>query len=354
MVFFIYEFKVKEPTPWLSQLVIVHKKSGDLRICIDPRELNKALIRERYVLPILEDKLHELGQSRVFSKADLASGYWHVQMDQDSSLLTTFQTCHGRYRWCRLPFGTSVSAEIFQRKLLEALDGLPGTVCIADDVIIHGKDISEHDHNLNIFLQRCSEKGIKLNQNKFELRMGEITFMGHRITKDGLQSDPEKVKAINEMQPPANVQELRQFLGCINYLAKFLPHLSEVLQPLLLLTRREVPFNWTTSQQTAFNKAKKLVTTTPVLTFYDPKKELTIENDASEYGLGSALFQDGKPIAFASRTLTDPETRYAQIEKEMLAVCYGLTKFHHYTYGRDVNSNYRSQTPGFYRTETPV
>ena len=329
--------KVEEPTPWVSQVVTVHKKSGDLRICIDPRELNKALVRERFTLPILEDKLHELGQSRVFSKADLASGYWHVRLDHESSLLTTFQTCHGRYRWCRLPFGTSVSAEIFQRKLLEALEGLPGIVCIADDVIIHGRDMAEHDHHLSGFLQRCKEKGIKLNRDKLELRLSEVTFIGHRITQDGLQSDPEKVKAINEMPVPQNLQDLRQFLGCVNYLAKFLPHLSVVLQPLLILTRKEVPWNWSENQQAAFEKAKSLVTAAPVLSFYDPGKELVLENDASEYGIGSALFQDGKPIAFASRTLTGAETRYAQIEKEMLAVCYGLTKFHQYTFGRDVN-----------------
>ena len=328
--------KVEGPTPWVSQVVIAHKKSGDLRICIDPQELNKALIRERFTLPILEEKLHELGQSRLFTMADLSSGYWHVELDEQSSLLTTFQTCHGRYRWLRLPFGTSVSAEIFQRKLLEALDGLPGIVCIADDVIIHGKDEEQHDHHLTLFLQRCSERGIKLNENKLVLKKSEVTFMGHRVTCDGLQSDPEKIRAITHMKEPKDVPELRRFLGCINYLAKFLPNLSETLSPLLNLLKKDVGWNWSSTQQDAFDKAKLLVTSTPVLTFYDPGKELLLENDASEYGLGSALYQNGKPIAFSSRSLTETETRYAQIEKEMLAVCHGLTKFHHYTYGRDV------------------
>ena len=274
--------RVEEPTPWVSQVVTVHKKSGDLRICIDPRELNKALVHERFTLPILEDKLLELGQSRVFSKADLASGYWHVGLDHESSLLTTFQTCHCRYRWCRLPFGTSVSAEIFQHKLLEALERLTGIVCIADDVIIHGRDMAEHDHHLSGFLQCCKEKGIKLNRDKLELRLSEVTFIGHRITEDSVQSDPEKVKAINEMPVPQNLQDLRQFLGCVNFLAKFLPHLSVVLQSLLILTRKEVPWNWSEKQQAAFEKAKSLVTAAPVLSFYDPRKELVLENNASE------------------------------------------------------------------------
>ena len=133
------------------------------------------------------------------------------------------------------------------------------------------------------------------------------------------------------MPVPQNLQDLWQFLGCVNYLAKFLPHLSVVLQPLLILTRKEVPWNWSENQQAAFQKAKSLVTAAPVLSFYDPGKELVLENDASQYGIGSALFQHGKPIAFASRTLTGVETRYGQIKKEMFAVCY------QYTFGRDVN-----------------
>ena len=115
-----------EPTPWLSQLVVASKKNGDIRICLDPKELNKALLREHFTLPILEDTLHELGQSRVFSKADLSSGYWHVVLDDESSKLTTFQTCFGRYRWLRLPFGLCVSSEIFQKRMYECFEDLPG------------------------------------------------------------------------------------------------------------------------------------------------------------------------------------------------------------------------------------
>ena len=178
-------------------------------MCIDPRELNKALLREHYTLPILEDTLHELGQSCMFTKADLSSGYWHVQLDRESSMLTTFQTCYGRYEFVRLPFGTSVSSEIFQKKLLETLDDLPGVVCIADDIIIHGKDLEEHDRNLISFMERCRNNGIKLNREKLQLRMSKVTFMEHRITKDGLQSDAEKVKAIAKMAAPTNVEELR-------------------------------------------------------------------------------------------------------------------------------------------------
>ena len=130
---------VHQPTPWVSQIVVTQKKSGDLRICLDQKELSKPLLRERFQLPVLDDVLHELRHSRVFTKADLSSSYWHVQLATESSLLITVQTCFGRYRFCLLPFGLSVSLEIFQRKLLEALDGLTNVICIGDYVIIHGK-----------------------------------------------------------------------------------------------------------------------------------------------------------------------------------------------------------------------
>ena len=136
------------------------KKSGALRVCIDPKELNKPLVHERYTLPILEDSLHELSTSTMFSKADLAHGFWHIIFNEPSIILTTFQTHFGRYRWLRLPFGTNVSSEIFQKRLLQALDGPTGVVCVADDIIIHGKDLKEHDDNLEAFLRRCKEVGI--------------------------------------------------------------------------------------------------------------------------------------------------------------------------------------------------
>ena len=327
---------VDMPTPWVSQLVLTKKKNGQIRICIDPQELNKALLREHYTLPVLEDTLHEMRDSRFFSKADLSSGYWHVELDEESSLLTTFQTCFGRYKWLRLPFGTCASAEIFQKKILEALSNLPGVVCIADDVIIHGKSLEEHDAHLDSFLRRCQEKGLKLNADKMEIQLKEITFMGHRITENGLHSDPEKVRAIMDMPPPTNLEELRRYLGVVNYLGKFLPNATNTLSPLQNLLKKDVSWTWSSAQQEAFETIKKLVTSSPVLSFYDPHKELTLENDASEYGLGAAIYQEGNPIAFASRSLTSAERNYAQIEKEMLAVCFGLEKFHHYTYGRRV------------------
>ena len=169
-----------------------------------------------------------------------------------------------------------------------------------------------------------------------EIQLKVITFMGHRITENGLHSDPEKVRAIMDMPPPTNLEELRRYLGVVNYLGKFLPNATNTLSPLQNLLKKDVSWTWSSAQQEAFETIKKLVTSSPVLSFYDPHKELMLENDASEYGLGAAIYQEGNPIAFASRSLTSAERSYAQIEKEMLAVYFGLEKFHHYTYGRRV------------------
>lgn len=330
---------VDEPTPWVSQMVTTMKRNGDLRICICPLELNKALRREHYVLPTLDDTLHELGKSKFFTKADMSTGFWHVQLTRESSLLTTFQTCFGRYCWLRLPFGTSVSSEIFAKKLAEALDRLPGVICIADDVVIHGATEEEHDNRLENFLLRCRQKGIKLNKDKLELKMREITFMGHRIGASGLMPDPEKVKAITEMKAPKNIEELRRFLGIINFLAKYLPRLATATEVLRNLTKKDVEWNWSAAQETAFQSVKKMITSQHSgLGIYDPNAELELECDASDYGLGNCIYQNGRPISYASRSLTETERRYAQIEKEMLALVFGLEKNHHFVFGRHVRA----------------
>ena len=327
---------VEEPTSWCSRMVVATKKSGNLRICIDPRPLNKALKREHYPLPVMDDILPKLAGSKVFSKLDLSNAYWHVHLDEESSMLTTFQTPYGRYRWKRLPFGTSVSSELFQKRLDQALEGLQGVIGVSDDVIVHGKDTEDHDKNLSSLLERCRTLGIKLNKDKAELRKTQISFLGHLVTKDGLQIDPEKLEAVREMPKPQDVEGVRRFCGFVNYLAKFLPKLSEVLEPIRQLTREDTTWIWTPTHDKAFETVQKLVTEAPVLAFYNPEEELTIQCDASQSGLGAVLLQSDRPVAYASRALTDPETRYAQIEKELLAIVFSVEKFHQFTFGRPV------------------
>ena len=334
---------IDEPTPWVSSLAVAVKKSGALRICIDPRPLNTALKRERYQLPVLEDILPELSKAKVFSTVDLKSGYWHCVLAPESSVLTTFATPYGRYRWIRLPFGLSASSEIFQKHLTHALESLPGILCIADDILIYGtgetdeEATANHDRSLRDLLQRCKNRGIVLNPDKMKLRMSEVNFMGHLLTNKGLKPDPAKVEAITKLPKPQDVEGVQRLNGFVNYLAKFLPKLSEVMEPIRRLTRKDAPWNWSSEQDQAFENVQRLVTEAPVLRYYDPSLDLTIQCDASQSGLGAALLQNGKPIEYASRSLTDTETRYAQIEKEMLAIVFSLERFNQYTFGRHVH-----------------
>jgi hypothetical protein len=276
-------------------MVVATKKSGKPRICIDPRPLNKALKREHYPLPVMEDILPKLANAKLFSKLDLANAYWHVHLDEESSKLTTFQTPFGRYRWKRLPFGTSVSSELFQKRLDQALEGLKGTIGVADDIIVYGEGsdnataTKDHDENLRTLLKRCRDLGMRLNREKLELRKTEISFLGHLVTSDGLKIDPEKVAAVMKMPKPEDAEGARRLCGFVNYLAKFLPRLSDVLEPIRKLTHNDVMWNWTPTHDKAFETIQKLVTQAPVLQFYKPEAELTVQCDASRSGLGAAL-----------------------------------------------------------------
>ena len=255
---------VEEPTPWVSQMAITRKESdGSLRICIDPQALNAVLVRERYKLPTLDDILPKLQQAKVFSKLDVKEAFWHVRLDKESSLLTTMGTPFGRYRWARLPFGLSVSSEIFQRRLTQALEGLDGVVCVADDIIVYGSGETnteadrQHQVNLEGLQRRCEQRNIRLNDKKAEIKKDKIKFMGHLISAAGIEPDPSKVQAINDMPPPTDVHGVRRLCGMVQYLARFLPNLAEELEPIRALTKKEKEWEWSTECQEALERVKK-------------------------------------------------------------------------------------------------
>ena len=214
------------------------KPSGDLRIYIDPKELNKALKQERYPIPVIEDVLPELSKARVFTKVDARNGYWHVVLDEESATLTTFNTPIWYYYWRRLPIGVSVLSENFQKQIHQAFDGLSGLHDVHDvhDMVIYGvgdtgeQADADHDRNLERFLQRCRQKGIKLNELKLKLKCTEFPYPGHLCTKEGLKPDPDKINAVQEMPRPDNIKAVRGFSGFVNYLAKFMLKLSEVME----------------------------------------------------------------------------------------------------------------------------
>ena len=328
-----YITRVREPTEWVSSMV-VSLRNNKVRICIDPKDLNKAIKREHHPMKTIDDVTTDISGARVFSVLDAKSGFLQIKMDDKSSFLTTFNSPIGRMRWLRLPFGIKSAPEIYQRIMDEMLAGVEGAFAIIDDILIAGRDVSHHDHILREVIKRATNYNLKLNFKKCKIRQSRVTYMGHVISEDGLSADPDKVKAIVEILRPTDKQGVRRFLGMVQYLAKFLPHLSQADAPLRILLKEDIEFMWEQEQEANFQELKRLCSEPPVLAYYDVNKPVEIECDASKDGLGAVITQDNKVIAYTSRSLTETEKRYAQIEKEMLAIVHSTSKFHCYIFGK--------------------
>lgn len=307
---------MKTPTEWISSMVVVTKPSGKFRLCVDPKPLNKALKRNHYPTPTVDAIFPEIHKARIFTVADAKDGFWQVELDEESSYFTTFGTPWSRYRWKRMPFGVSPAPEEFQRRVNEALEGISGTMAIHDDILVYGcgetdeEAIVDHDKKLEALFDRCLEKNLKINQEKLKPRLKSVTCLGHIISAEGLKVDPEKIRAIAEMPKPTDKAAIQRLLGMVR--AKW---------------DEEV-------HGKSFENIKAILSDTPVLKYFDPRTPVVLQCDASESGLGACIMQDGHPVAYASRALTTTETNYAQIEKELLAVVFGLERFECYVYGR--------------------
>jgi transposase InsO family protein len=326
--------RVYEPTTWVSSYVSQEHRNGDLRVCLDPKDLNTAVMRDHYPTPTLEEIMPKLAGSKLYSKLDAKKGYWNIELDEESTYLTTFNTPFGRYRYFRVPFGLKVSQDVFQYKIDETYQGCQGAIGIADDIVVYGKDDQDHDLNLHEAMERTRQAGLKLNQEKCMIKDRKCSFYGFECTNEGMKPDPAKVEAIKVLSPPEDKKALHTFLGMITYLGPFIPSLSSLTEPLRRLLRADVEFQWSASHTKAFNDIKSLVSNETTLTYYNRHKPLTLQVDSSTKGIGAVLVQEGKPIAYASKAMTDTETRYANIERELLAVVYGCQKFHTYLYGR--------------------
>ena len=324
-----------EPYEWINSLAFSRKDSGELRVCLDPRALNKYIKRTYHKIPTLDEISHELVGATVFSKLDAKHGYWSIELDEESSKLCTFNSPVGKYRFCRLPFGLCVSQDIFQKYMDDILRKAgKGMIGIADDVVVFGKTVKEHNDALHRLMKAAREFGLVFRYEKCSILVDCIKFYGFVWSKDGMKPDLNKCDDICNRPAPKNRAELQSFLGLIQYLSSFIPHLSEKTYILRQLLKHNVDWEWNAEHQQAFEILKKTVHGEMTLTYFDPNQPVEIEVDASLIGLGAALVQCGKPIAFASKALTPTESRYANIERELLAVVFGLEKFHTYVFGK--------------------
>ena len=335
--------RVDEPTDWVNSLVIVEKKNGTLRLCLDPRDLNKAVKREHYKIPTAQEISSRLAGKKIFSTLDLKDGYWQVELDDESSLLCTFNTPFGRYRFTRMPFGLSSASEVFQKKNELAFQGIEGVHIMADDIIIAASTIEEHDGILHNVLDRARERNVKFNLDKLQLRVNTVKYLGTIISEEGIKPDPDKVIAISNMPIPTDKPAVRRLLGMVNFLANHIPNMSTITAPLRDLVKEDTHFQWGPEHNTAVEKLKAVLSDAPVLQYFDARVRSVIQADASQHGLGACLMQKGRPVAYASRSLSAAECNYAQIEKELLAIVFACNKFHHYVYGfpTDVQSDHK-------------
>ena len=325
-----------ETTEWVHNLVTVVKKNGSLRLCLDPRNLNKYLIRNIHYTASFEDAQHSFRDGRYFSTLDAKSGYWTKQLDEASQLLTAFNTPFKKYCFKRLPFGLSVSSEVFCEHMDRVLAGIPGTFPCADDVKVQGSTEERHDINLLETVQKAHEAGLKFNPDKCCIKTHQIEYFGRIISPAGVSPCPKKVKSIANLPAPVDKQELQSLLGSVNFMATFIPNLSKKTHLMRSLLKRDVHFVWTSDMQKELDDIKQAICKATELVHYDPNKPLVIETDASLKGLGGVLMQDKKPVRYLSKALTQAEMNYSNIERELLAVLFACEKLHNYTFGRPV------------------
>jgi hypothetical protein len=328
-------------SPWASPVVIVKKKDGRNRFCIDYRKINSITVTDAFPMPRIDDLLEKFETAKWFSSMDLASGYWQIAMDEKDIPKTAFATSQGLYEFVVMPFGLTNAPATFQRLMNHIFKEYIGKFLVVyiDDILIYSKTFEEHLEHLYLIFERLKEVDLMIKLKKCEFCKSELTFLGHLIGKDGIKPDESKIRKIKEMKTPQNLGELRSALGLFSYYRKFVKDYAKIEKPLNELKKKDVKYEWSDKRQQAFETLKQKLMEQPILQHPDYEKPFLLITDASEKGLGvilSQLDENNKEvvIAYGGRSLKPAEKNYPITDQECLAVMYGIKQFHKYLIGK--------------------
>lgn len=343
-----------------SPVLFVKKKDGGYRMCIDYRNLNKITIPHKYRFPITDELIDQLAKAKVFSKIDLRSGYHQIRVKEKDVYKTAFSTKFGQYEFQVMPFGLTNAPATFQglmnRIFRPYLDKF--VVVFLDDILIYSQTPEEHKSHLKVVFQILRENRLFGKLSKCEFFKDEVEYLGFRIGKNGVSTDPGKIQAIVNWPIPTSVRDVRSFLGLAGFYRKFVKDFSKIATPLYNLTKKDQKFQWTERENIAFEELKKALTTTPVLVIPDPEKPYILRTDASNQGYGAVLMQDqGKglqPIAYESHKCSQSEVNASTYEKEARAIVHALNKWRHYLEGAKVEIITDHQPLQYLSTQTKL
>lgn len=334
----------RSKSPWSFPVIIVDKKDGSKRFCVDFRKLNQVTKPNSYPLPLIDDILALLGKAKYFTSLDLKSGYWQVLMDENDKEKTAFACHRGLFEFNVMPFGLTSAPAVFQELMAIVLQGLNHyATAYLDDILIYSETLEDHLVHLQNVFNRLREHGLKLKLKKCSFLRSETHYLGFIINSRGIQPDPQKVEAIKSLPAPTCVREVRSFIGMGSYYRRFIPNFSEIAEPVIALTRKHARFKWTDDCQRAFEYLKQSLTVVPLLAYPDPNKPYTLYTDASNSCIGACLTQscdeneeilpnvkNEKPIYYLSHKLSKTQCKWSTIEKEAFAIHYALQKLDYY------------------------
>lgn len=326
-------------SPYASPIVLVQKKTGEKRLCVDYRALNRKTKKDHYPLPRVEDQLDQLSGNTLFTSLDLASGYYQIPISEESRSKTAFVTPDGQFEYNRMPFGLVNAPSVFQRTINKILQEakIKYAIVYMDDILIPSRNFPEGLQRLEEVLQLLEKGGLTLKISKCNFFQNSIDFLGFEVGAEGIRPGSRKTDAVSKFPTPHNQHELRQFLGLSGFFRRFIKSYATVTSPLTDLLKKDVPWKWGETQDQAFAKVKSLLTKRPLLALYNPEAETHLHTDASKEGLAGILLQSNngtlQPVSYFSRKTTPDERKLHSYELETLAVIASLSRFRVYLIG---------------------